>query len=71
VDPARASALHRADADPNLRFIFEKQLQEADLTCFTKSDIYPEAPKIAQGPAKQISAKIGLRLLRLIGGGAW
>ena len=59
VDPARVSALHRADADPNLRFIFEKQLQEADLTCFTKSDIYPEAPKIAQGSARQISAKTG------------
>jgi len=46
VDPVRAGALQFADADPNLRFIFEKQLREADLICVTKSDIYPDAPRI-------------------------
>jgi G3E family GTPase len=35
VDPARAKALLREDADPNLRFLFQNQVQEADLVCFT------------------------------------
>ncbi len=59
VDPARANELQPAGADPSLSFIFEKQLQEADLICFTKSDIYPEAPQIAKGSGSQISAKTG------------
>ena len=59
VDPVRAGALQFADADPNLRFIFEKQLREADLICVTKSDIYPDAPRIGNPAARQISAKTG------------
>ncbi len=59
VDPARADVLQCADADPNLRFIFEKQLQEADLICFTKSDIYPDVGPIGNSSARQISAKTG------------
>ena len=46
-------------ADRNLSFIFEKQLQEADLICFTKSDIHPEVPRIGNCSARQISAKTG------------
>jgi hypothetical protein len=37
VDPGRD-----VSADPSLRFLFEKQLEEADLVCFTKADLYPE-----------------------------
>lgn len=59
VDPARADALRSDEADSNLRFLFEKQLQEADLICFTKSDIYPKAPRIVNRLARQISAKTG------------
>jgi KaiC/GvpD/RAD55 family RecA-like ATPase len=59
VDPFRAEALRSADADPNLSFIFEKQLQEADLICFTKSDIHPQVPRIGNGSVRQISAKTG------------
>ncbi len=59
VDPARADALRSADADSDLRFLFEKQLQEADLICFTKSDIYPKVPRIVSGSTRQISAKTG------------
>lgn len=59
VDPARADALRSADADLNLRFLFEKQLEEADLICFTKSDIHPDVPTIGKRSSRQISAKTG------------
>jgi hypothetical protein len=59
VDPLRAEALRSADADPHLSFIFEKQLQEADLICFTKSDIHPHVPPIGNVSTRQISAKTG------------
>ncbi len=57
VDPGRANELLRADADPNLSFLFDKQLQEADLMCFTKSDLHPVFPEIAAQHIRQISAR--------------
>ena len=59
VDPLRAQAMLEADADPDMRFLFDKQLQEADLVCFTKSDLYPEYPKTAAPHVRQLSAKTG------------
>ena len=59
VDPKRADALLRDDADWNLSFLFRKQLQEADLICFTKSDISPAVPAIASRTVRQISARTG------------
>jgi hypothetical protein len=46
VDPLRATELLADDADPNLSFLFRNQLQEADLVCFTKSDVSPDYPSI-------------------------
>lgn len=59
VDPERANALLSSDADPNLSFLFQKQLEEADLVCFTKSDLYSEYPDISAQHIRQISAKTG------------
>ena len=59
VDPFRARSMLEADADPDMRFLFDKQLQEADLVCFTKSDLYPEYPETASPHVRQISAKTG------------
>jgi hypothetical protein len=59
VDPGRANELLRVDADPNLSFLFDKQLQEADLVCFTKSDLHPVFPEIAAQHIRQISARTG------------
>jgi hypothetical protein len=59
VDPARAKALSRPDADSNLKFLFDNQLAEADLVCFTKADIHPDISPIAHGSVRQISAKTG------------
>src|ERR1700689_4356017 len=59
VDPLRASSMLEEDADPDMRFLFDKQLQEADLVCFTKSDLYPEYPETAAPHVRQLSAKSG------------
>ena len=62
VDPARAALLLAEDADPDLSFLFRKQVAEADLICFTKSDLYSElmAGAIFEGRStRQLSAKSG------------
>jgi hypothetical protein len=47
VDPAREYA------DPHMRFLFDKQLEEADLIYYTKADLYPDHP------GRRISARTG------------
>jgi hypothetical protein len=59
VDPERAKALLLADADENLAFLFRKQIEEADLICFSKSDLTNKVPEIGAGRTRQISAKTG------------
>jgi hypothetical protein len=59
ADPDRAREFLREGADSRLRFLFESQLQEADLICFTKADVSPEYPAIAHRSARQVSAKTG------------
>jgi hypothetical protein len=59
VDPQRAKELLGGDSDPNLRFLFTKQLQEADVICFNKSDINPDVPDIGVQHVRRISARTG------------
>ena len=59
VDPARAEALLKPDSDANLSFLFRKQLEEADLVCFTKKDLAIDLPEIEARGVRQISAKTG------------
>jgi hypothetical protein len=55
VDPRRAQQLE----NPDIAFLFQKQLEEADLVCFTKSDLYPD-PLFFEGiRTRQISARTG------------
>ncbi len=49
VDPGRARD------NPDIDFLFRKQLEEADLVCFTKSDLHPEHPEAM----RQVSARSG------------
>jgi len=58
VDPARARTLLAPGADPDLAFLFRKQLEEADLVCFTKSDLYSDTPALSMS-TRQVSAKTG------------
>ena len=51
VDPGRTCE------DADIAFLFQKQLEEADLICYTKSDLYPDA---TQGiNTRQVSARTG------------
>lgn len=64
ADPARAASLLSENAESDLAFLFQKQLQEADLVCLSKSDLYPDttsifraAAGIADQPMRSLSAK--------------
>jgi hypothetical protein len=59
ADPARASELLGEDADSDMAFLFQKQLQEADLVCMSKADLYPGAATIPGVDARWLSAKTG------------
>ena len=59
VDPARAAALLGEDADPEMAFLFRKQLEEADLVCMSKADLYPDAAGIPGVDARFLSAASG------------
>ncbi|HVT93155.1 MAG TPA: GTP-binding protein [Bryobacteraceae bacterium] len=58
VDPAQANALRRAGANPDMRFLYEKQLEEADLVCLTKADL-GETAECGATPSVSVSAKTG------------
>jgi hypothetical protein len=59
VDPQRAEMLMRKGADGDVAFLFRKQLDEADLVCVTKSDVYPNLPELGIARVRQISALTG------------
>ena len=59
VDPKRVEELQRADADAHMAFLLHKQLQEADLVCFTKSDLYAEHPDAGARNVRRLSARTG------------
>jgi CobW/HypB/UreG family nucleotide-binding protein len=62
VDPKRAKQMLAPDADANLKFLFKKQLEEADLICFTKSDVtsdYPSVDELSLLDIRKISARSG------------
>ncbi|MGC1296583.1 MAG: GTP-binding protein [Alloacidobacterium sp.] len=63
VDPARTAALLSSGADANAAFLFRKQLQEADLVCMTKTDIFPDAVAIPDTETRYVSAKTGQGVL--------
>jgi len=59
VDPSRATEMRSQDADSPLAFLFQKQLQEADLVCMTKADLYPDAAGLPGVETRYMSAKTG------------
>ncbi len=60
VDPMRAAALLSEGADPDFSFLFEKQLQEADVVCISKADLYPDATGIPGMEVHRVSAVTGV-----------
>ena len=59
VDPERARELLSEGGDVSMRFLFEKQLLEADLVCFSKSDVSASYPEVNAAQVRQISALTG------------
>lgn len=66
VDSARSAELSSVDGDSDLAFLFQKQLQEADLVCISKADLHPDPaaiPSLNDGglgaAARHLSAKTG------------
>jgi CobW/HypB/UreG, nucleotide-binding domain len=59
VDPERAELLLRSDADANLAFLFRKQIEEADILCYSKSDLAYGVPEIGAHRVRQISGRSG------------
>jgi hypothetical protein len=59
VDPQRARELTTANPGADLPFLFRSQMDEADLICFTKSDLYAEYPDIGGAPIRYMSAVTG------------
>jgi hypothetical protein len=63
VDPGRAAELMRPGANRHLRYLFIKQLEEADIVCYTKADKYPDVSDVfdhSHGSQKhQLSAATG------------
>jgi hypothetical protein len=60
VDPARTTTLLTGDADANLVFLLRKQLEEADVVCMSKADLYPNAAGIPGTESRRLSSKTGL-----------
>jgi hypothetical protein len=58
IDPARALELDALDVNDDLGFLFRKQIEEADLLCWTKSDIRT-IPYSVFPHARRLSAKTG------------
>ena len=59
VEPARAAELLAPDAEPNLSYLFRKQIAEADLVCFTKADRPDAVPALDGVIPRRLSARSG------------
>ena len=59
VDPARAKELAKPKVNADLAFLFQKQIEEADLVCFTKADLYSEFPSLGAAPTRYLSGLTG------------
>lgn len=59
VDPARLREVRSESANTDTRFLFQKQLDEADLVCINKTDRYGEEVSLSDVPVRYISALTG------------
>lgn len=59
VDPARAANLVGENPEMPLSFLFRQQLEEADLICFTKSDLGLPIHDLGVQSLRQLSARTG------------
>jgi hypothetical protein len=59
IDPDLARRTLAAGADPDIRFLFESQVREADLLCYSKADLYFHFPEVGNDEPLRVSAVTG------------
>jgi len=59
VDPLRAQEFLGAGADPNMAYLFHKQLAEADQVWFSKADLCGSPPWLPRVTTRSMSARTG------------
>lgn len=59
VDPARARALQGPGADADLLYLFARQIDEADIVCYTKRDLGVPGPTLPGRVTLSLSARTG------------
>jgi hypothetical protein len=59
VDPDIARRFLDPNTDPGLAFLFEKQLEEADIACFSKADRFSEFPSLPGCSPRFLSSQTG------------
>jgi hypothetical protein len=59
VDPARLREVRSERANPDIAFLFQKQLEEADLVCITKADRYGYETQLSDVSIRYLSALSG------------
>jgi hypothetical protein len=59
VDPERAARWMDPNLEPELAFLFRKQIEEADLVCFSKADRFTEFPPLPGVSPRFLSSKTG------------
>jgi hypothetical protein len=59
VDPGRARRWMDPSLDPELAFLFYNQIEEADVVCFSKSDLFTAFPPLPGCPVRFLSSETG------------
>lgn len=59
VDARRARQWLDPSFDPELAFLFHKQIEEADVVCFSKADLYADFPPLRGTPPRYLSSRTG------------
>jgi hypothetical protein len=59
VDPGRALSLRAASDEADLAYLFRRQIEEADIVCYTKSDLGMAGPALPDHVALSLSAHTG------------
>jgi hypothetical protein len=59
IDPERAREYLAPRGDSDFSFLFRKQIEEADLACFTKSDLHTAFPPVEGVPVRYLSSHNG------------
>jgi hypothetical protein len=59
IDPERAREWMEPGGDSDMAFLFRKQIEEADLACFTKADLHAAFPRLDGVPVRYLSSLTG------------